>query len=92
MHIDSKGNVTKYEITPSIIRSRKKMTYDNVNLILEDNIIPDGYEIGYNSVKEISKKINNSFYTMKGYDVDSKELYQNDLFSNEIERFLYSYE
>ena len=44
MHIDSKGNVTKYEITPSIIRSRKKMTYDNVNLILEDNIIPDGYE------------------------------------------------
>ena len=57
MHIDSKGNVTKYEITPSIIRSRKKMTYDNVNLILEDNIIPDGYEIGYNSVKEISKII-----------------------------------
>ena len=45
-----------------------------------------------NSEKEISKKINNSFYTMKGYDVDSKELYQNDLFSNEIERFLYSYE
>lgn len=44
MHIDSKGNVIKYEITPSIIRSRKKMTYDNVNLILEDNIIPDGYE------------------------------------------------
>lgn len=44
MHIDNKGNVTKYEITPSIIRSRKKMTYDNVNLILEDNIIPDGYE------------------------------------------------
>ena len=42
--------------------------------------------------KEISKKINNSFYAMKGYDVDSKELYQNDLFSNEIERFLYSYE
>ena len=44
MHIDNRGNVTKYEITPSIIRSRKKMTYDNVNLILEDNIIPDGYE------------------------------------------------
>lgn len=44
MHIDNKGNVTKYEITPSIIRSRKKMTYDNVNLILEDNIVPEGYE------------------------------------------------
>lgn len=44
MHIDDRGNVTKYEITPSIIRSRKKMTYDNVNLILEDNTIPEGYE------------------------------------------------
>ena len=44
MHIDDQGNVTKYEITPSIIRSRKKMTYDNVNLILEDNTIPEGYE------------------------------------------------
>ncbi len=43
-HIDDQGNVTKYEITPSIIRSRKKMTYDNVNLILEDNTIPEGYE------------------------------------------------
>ena len=68
----------------------------SLNLLQHGNvkclIIPDGYEIGYNSVKEISKKINNSFYTMKGYDVDSKELYQNDLFSNEIERFLYSYE
>ena len=46
----------------------------------------------YIAAKAISKKINISFYTMKGYDVDSKELYQNDLFSNEIERFLYSYE
>lgn len=68
----------------------------SLNLLQHGNvkclIIPDGYEIGYNSVKEISKKINNSFYTMKGYDVESKELYQNDLFSNEIERFLYSYE
>lgn len=44
MHIDDQGNVTKYEITPSIIRSRKKMTYDNVNLMLEDNTIPEGYE------------------------------------------------
>ena len=50
----------------------------------------------YNNIQydktKFDKKINISFYTMKGYDVDSKELYQNDLFSNEIERFLYSYE
>lgn len=55
-------------------------------------IVSDGYEIGYKSVNEISKKIKNAFYIMKEYEVDSKDIYRNDLFSNEIERFLYSYE
>ena len=44
MTIDHNGNVIHYDIYPSIIRSRKKMTYDNVNLILEENTIPEGYE------------------------------------------------
>ncbi len=44
MTIDNNGNVIHYDIYQSIIRSRKKMTYDNVNLILEENTIPDGYE------------------------------------------------
>ena len=44
MHIDSRGNVTKYDIAPSIIKSRKKMTYDAVNSILENNVVPEGYE------------------------------------------------
>ena len=44
MHIDSRGNVTKYDIVPSIIKSRKKMTYDAVNSILENNVVPEGYE------------------------------------------------
>ena len=37
MTIDSKGNVIHYDIYPSIIRSRKKMTYECVNKILEEN-------------------------------------------------------
>ena len=44
MEIDSKGKIVKNSIFPSIIRSRKKMTYDDVNKILEENIIPAGYE------------------------------------------------
>ena len=44
MHIDNRGNVTKYDIVPSIIKSRKKMTYDAVNSILENNVVPEGYE------------------------------------------------
>ena len=33
-----------YDLRESVIRSRKKMTYTNVNKILEENIVPDGYE------------------------------------------------
>lgn len=44
MNINSRGDIESYEIFPSFIKSNKKMTYDNVNKILEDNITPVGYE------------------------------------------------
>lgn len=44
MIIDNKGNVTKYDIFPSIIRSRKKMTYESVNKILEENYTENDYK------------------------------------------------
>ncbi len=43
MEFDGKGKQINYDIFESIIRSRKQMTYKNVNSILEDNIIPDDY-------------------------------------------------
>lgn len=43
MEIDSKGDVLNYDIFPSVIKSRKQMTYKNVNKILEENTIPEGY-------------------------------------------------
>lgn len=44
MVIDSSGHIIKYNIFPSIIKSRKKMNYDDVNEILENNKVPNGYE------------------------------------------------
>lgn len=44
MVIDNKGNVIRYDIFPSVIRSCMKMNYDAVNMILEENIVSDGYE------------------------------------------------
>ena len=44
MEIDSNGKQISYEIFPSVIRSRKQMTYKNVNMILEKDTIPEGYE------------------------------------------------
>ena len=43
MEIDKNGNIVKYDVKKSVIRSRIQMTYNNVNLILKDNKIPNGY-------------------------------------------------
>ena len=44
MEFDSNGKQIKYDIFPSVIRSRIQMTYKKVNSILEDNVISEGYE------------------------------------------------
>ena len=44
MLIDSRGKVIDHDIYPSVINSKKKMTYKNVNKILVDNEVPEGYE------------------------------------------------
>ncbi len=44
MDIDLEGNVKNYDIFPSVIKSRKQMTYKCVNKILEEGIIPEGYD------------------------------------------------
>ena len=44
MEIDNNGNVVDYNILQTIIKSRIQMTYKKVNQVLEENIIPEGYE------------------------------------------------
>lgn len=44
MEFDSNGKQIDYQIFRSVIKSRIQMTYKKVNSILEDNIVPDGYE------------------------------------------------
>lgn len=44
MEFDHEGRQLDYEIFPSVIRSRIQMTYKKVNSILENNVVPEGYE------------------------------------------------
>ena len=44
MEIDNKGKIVNYDIFPSYIKSRKKMTYKHVNDIILRDIIEPGYE------------------------------------------------
>ena len=55
MDIDKNGKITNYDIFPSYIKSRKKMTYDNVNEILENNNTPEGYEDYAEKLKEMQE-------------------------------------
>lgn len=44
MEFNSQGKQVNYEIFESVIRSNIQMTYKKVNQVLEENIVPEGYE------------------------------------------------
>ena len=51
MKIDNEGNVIDYDIKKSVINSKKKMTYEDVNKILVNNKMVPGYENFINDLK-----------------------------------------
>ena len=69
MTIDNSGKVKSYDIFPSFIKSRKQMTYKNVNKILDLNEVPEGYEEFVDTLKlmhELSKILRRE-KTLRGY-------------------------
>ena len=69
MEIDNTGEVVDYEIFESVIKSNIQMTYKKVNSILEDNIIPEGYELyvdKLNVMKDLADILRNN-KIRKGY-------------------------
>ena len=63
MEIDKTGKLINYDIFESVINSRKQMTYKNVNKILNDEEIPEGYEDFQEDLKilyELSKILENN--------------------------------
>ena len=57
---DNNANIIDYDIYESVINSKKKMTYESVNRLLEENIVDKGYEDYVSSLKlmhELSSKI-----------------------------------
>ena len=83
MQIDNNGNVVDSEILESVIRSRKQMTYKNVNLILEKDEVPSGYEEFVEPLKDMyeltqklrKKKIKNGYID---FDIDEAKIIVDD--------------
>ena len=61
MKIDNKGNVVEYDIFPSFIKSRKKMTYKKVN----DIIMRDVVDSEYTEYVEVLKNMNNLAHILR---------------------------
>ena len=83
MEIDHKGKVVDYDIFPSYIKSRKKMTYKKVNDIIVRGIVDPGYEefaddlIRMNELHKILRKE----HTSRGYinfDIDEAKIVQDE--------------
>jgi len=83
MEIDQNGKTIDYDIFESVIRSKKQMTYKNVNSILEKNITPEGYEPFEETLKNMHKlaKIIREYKIKRGYidfDIDESKIIVNE--------------
>ena len=83
MTINNNGKVIDYDIFPSVIKSRKQMTYKNVNKILEEDIVPEGYEEYADTLKLMAElaKILRAEKVFRGYidfGLDEAKIVQDD--------------
>ncbi|MDD4706360.1 MAG: ribonuclease R [Bacilli bacterium] len=79
MQINEKGNVINYDIFPSYIKSRKRMTYKKVNDILMRNIVAEDYKEFEKTLKDMNNlaKILRQYKINRGYidfDIDEPKL------------------
>ncbi len=79
MDIDLKGNIIKYDIFPSFIKSAKKMTYNKVNDILMNNSVDPEYSPYTQTLIEMNKlaKILRNHKEKRGYidfEIDEPKL------------------
>ena len=77
MQIDPKGNIVDYEIVKSVIKSKKKMTYESVNYYFNSNEVPKGYECftkSLDTMRELSEIITKKRQKQGSIDFDSSEV------------------
>ena len=61
MELTPQGELVDFDFVDCVINSKKAMTYEDVNSILEDGVVPEDYE-EYVDDLQLTKKIKNSIY------------------------------
>ena len=60
--------------------------------LVEGLVAADGYDMGYQSVLEISGALENQLYAMKNRETDYRLLHKEDIFREEVQQFLHTYD
>lgn len=55
VEINPEGEIVNYRLSPTVIKSQLKMTYEDVNSILKDGKVPEGYEEHVETLRRMSK-------------------------------------
>ena len=83
MEIDKNGKVVDYDIFPSVIKSKKQMTYKKINDIIERNIVDSEYKEYKDTILKMKKLANilRKEKIARGYidfDLDEAKIIQDD--------------
>ncbi|ADU65858.1 ribonuclease R [Desulfurispirillum indicum S5] len=73
MDIDRQGNVTGYHITPSIIRSDRRFTYEEVQEILDGNVHDRAFTAALEQMAKLAKILRRKRFTKGSIDFDRPE-------------------
>ena len=88
MYAGKEGTGTKlYGIGNSM-----KSVYYLDDSVIDGLILVDGYSMGYNSILEISHALNKHLYTIQDHVVDYRLIHKEDIFREDVQRFLYTYD
>lgn len=77
MEFDQNGNRRSYNIYKGVIKSNIKMSYEKVNMILEDGIISEGYESHVDTLRnmeDLSQKLFQNRKDRGAVEIDKPEL------------------
>ena len=78
MEIDKKGKVVNYKIVDSVIKSKKKMTYEDLNKIFETGIVEDKSYIPFiedlNTARELSDILTKKKNKRGNLDFESSDM------------------
>ncbi len=88
----------RYKQNPNIktklygIGNSIKCVYYVDDQMIENLIMVDAYDMGYDSITEVSQILENHFYTMKNVTVEHRAIQKDDIFKTETQQFLSTYE